>query len=125
MNEDTLARMHARARAVRTRVQIRQWNYRQRNLAAGVWFRLRRILSDARVAYAIADEDADRLQSEGYSAEPCGKEVSPEKTILFVDEERLEKVESRRQIPVGLGPDFLASRAIALVAFDVAVGRAD
>jgi hypothetical protein len=119
MSEDILARMQARDRAVRARSQIRQWNYRQRNLAAGVWFRLRRILCDARAAYAIADEDAARLQSEGYRAEPCGKEVSPEKTLVFVDEKRLEKIASRRQIRVGRGPDFLSNRAIALVRFEI------
>jgi hypothetical protein len=118
MDSRPLDRMRARARAVKTRALIRSWQYRQRDLAAGMWFRLRRVLADAKAACVITDEDARRLVAEGYRAEACGSEVSPEKTILFVDEPRLSKVESRRPIPVGLGPDFLAARAIALIAFD-------
>ena len=110
--------MRARARAVRTRATVRSWNYRQRNLAAGVWFRLRRVLADARAAYVISDADARRLVAEGYRREACGREVAPEKTILFVDEWRLSKLEACRPIPLSLGPDFLSARAIALIAFD-------
>jgi hypothetical protein len=111
-------RMHARARAVRTRALIRRWTYRQRNLAAGVWFRLRRVLADAKAAYEISEKDAGRLVSEGYRPEPCGEDVAPAKTILFVDEPRLCRIEVRRPIRVGLGPDFLAARVIALLPFD-------
>ncbi len=118
MHSRPLDRMQARAREVRTRVAVRRWNYRQRNLAAGVWYRLRRVLADARAAYVISDQDARRLATEGYRVEACGGQVTPEKAILFVDETRLSSVESRRSIPVGLGPDFLTATAIALVAFD-------
>jgi len=111
--------LRARAQAVRTRAAVRRWSYRQRDLAAGVWFRLRRVLADAKDAYVISDDDARRLVAEGYAAEACGAEVSPEKTILFVDQRRLSMIDGRRPIPVGLGPDFMAARAIALVRFDV------
>jgi hypothetical protein len=67
--------MQARARLVRTRSAIRHWEYRQRHLAAGVWFRLRRVLADASAAYAIAEEDAYRLGAEGYVSEACGAEL--------------------------------------------------
>ena len=117
MDSAALERMKARAHAVRTRAAVRSWNYRQRNLAAGVWFRLRRVLADARAAYVISDEDARRLVAEGYRAEACGLDVAPEKTILFVDERRLSKVDTW-PIPLGLGPEFLAAKAIALIAFD-------
>ncbi|MGH2400551.1 MAG: hypothetical protein ACRDF6_11985 [bacterium] len=123
MDSTSLDRMRARARAARTRAQIRSWSYRQRNLAAGVWFRLRRVLADARAAYHISDEDARRLVAEGYRPEACGGEVAPEKTILFVDERRLSKVETRRSIPVSLGQDFMAARSIALIRFDSAGGE--
>ena len=118
MDSRPLDRMQARARQVRTRVSVRRWNYRQRHLAAGVWFRLRRVLADAKAAYVISEQDARRLVAEGYRVEACGSQVTPEKAILFVDEARLSSVESRRSIPVGLGPDFLTATAIALVAFD-------
>ena len=118
MDSRHLDRMQARAREVRTRVAVRRWNYRQRHLAAGVWFRLRRVLADAHAAYVISEQDARRLITEGYRVEACGSQVTPEKAILFVDETRLSSVGSRRSIPVALGPDFLTATAIALVAFD-------
>ena len=117
MSPNGVDKLQARARAVRTRAAVRSWQYRQRNVAAGVWFRLRRTLADARTAYAIPADDARRLIAEGYRAEACGVELAPEKTILFVDEHRLSNIEGRRPIPVGLGPDFMAATAIALVPF--------
>ncbi len=118
MGSDAVERMRTRARLVRTRAAIRAWQYRQRNLAAGVWLRLRRVLADARSAYEIADEDARRLVAEGYRPERCGAELSPAKTLLFVERDRLARVASAREIPVGLGPEFLAARSVALVRFD-------
>ena len=122
MNSRALDKMRARARDMKTRSAVRHWHYRQRNLAGGVWFRLRRALADARAAYVISDDDARRLVAEGYQPEPCGAQVSPEKTMLFVDDARLSGIASRRQIPVSLGPDFLAASAIALVAFGDTTG---
>jgi hypothetical protein len=110
--------MHARARAVKTRVLVRRWQYLQRDLAAGVWFRLRRVLSNARAAYVVTEDDARRLAAEGFQPEPCGLELSPEKTIVFLDAGRLARFKRVRPIPVALGPEFLAARAIALVAFE-------
>lgn len=120
MPEGVVDRMHARARSVRTRAAVRQWQYRQRHLAAGAWFRLRRTLADARAAYAISSADAHSLLAEGYVPEACGTQVEPRKTILFVDEARLARLESRRPIPVRLGSDFLAAVAVALLPFDEA-----
>jgi hypothetical protein len=111
-------RREARARTVRATAAVRAWRYRQRHLAGGAWYRLRRVLSNARAIYAIAAEDAERLVSEGHWAAPCGRDFSPERTIVFVDETRLSQVASRRPLPVGLGPDVLAAPALALVPFD-------
>lgn len=118
MNRHAIEGMNARARAVKTRAVVRRWKYRQRRHAAGVWFRLRRALADARLAFVIGEDDAERLIAEGYAPERCGAEVEPAKTILFVDEARLRTIEGRRAIDVGLGPDFLAARSIVLVRFD-------
>jgi hypothetical protein len=118
MHSRTLDEMRARARAVRMRARVRAWSYRQRNLAAGVWFRLRRVLADAQAAWAIPEDEGRRLVAEGYEPEPCGRELSPEKIIVFVDEARLSTIESRRPIRVDLGPGFLGAAAIALLAFD-------
>ena len=122
MSRSTLDRLRERAYAVRTRAAVRHWRYRQRHLTAGVWFRLRRVLSDARVAYVISEDDARRLVMKGYTPEACGLRMAPEKTILFVDEHSLANLETR-QIPVGLGPEFLAARAIALIPFDASRPR--
>lgn len=117
MSEAALERMRARARAVAARAGVRRWEYRQRHLAAGVWYRLRRVLAEAESAYVISDEDAERLLAEGYVPEPCGSEIVPGKTLLFVDPVRLEGLDSRRQIRVDLGLDFLTAQAVALVRF--------
>lgn len=124
MDSQAIERMRARARAVQARAQVRAWNYRQRHHAAGVWFRLRRVLADAKAAYVISDEDARRLLAEGHGEVACGREVAPAKTMVFVNERRLDRVESRRAIRVGLGPAFLAAGAIALVTFDEMEGAA-
>lgn len=118
MGSSGLDGMRARARAVRRRASIRGWEYRQRHLAAGVWFRLRRLLAGAKAAYVVSIEDARRLVADGYRPEACGAQISPEKILLFVDAARLARVESRREIPVGLGPEFLMAPAVVLVAFD-------
>lgn len=117
MDNRALERMRTRARAVRARAATQSWSYRQRNLAAGVWFRLRRVLADAQAAYEISGEEARQLVVEGYRPEQCGREVVPEKTILFVDPARLSRLATRRPIRVGLGPDFLAATNVALVRF--------
>ena len=118
MNNPAVARLRERAREARTRAEIRAWNYRQRNLAAGVWFRVRRALARAKAAYAITDEDARQLVAEGFEPEASGLELTPGKTLLFVDDARLAGVVGRRAIPIGLGPEFFAASSIALVPFE-------
>ena len=66
----------------------------------------------------ISAEDARRLVAEGYECLACGREIAPEKAIVFVDERRLERVGSRRPIRVDLGPAFLTADAVALIRFD-------
>jgi hypothetical protein len=118
MNGAALERLRARAQAVRTRAAIRRWQYRQRDLADGVWFRLRRVLAGARAAYVISDDDARILAAEGYVTDPSGRGIVPEKQIFFVEASRLAALPSARPIPVSLGPEFLGARAVALVAFE-------
>jgi hypothetical protein len=113
-----IERMEARAKAVRTRAQVRAWQYRQRHHAAGMWFRLRRTLADAAEAYVVSGDDAARLSEDGYAPVACGREMSPEKAIFFVDAARLARVPSRRRIPVNLGPEFLGATAVVLVRFE-------
>jgi hypothetical protein len=72
VNNPAVERLRDRARGARTRAEIRAWNYRQRNLAVGVWFRVRRALARARAVYAITDEDARQLIAEGFEPETSG-----------------------------------------------------
>jgi hypothetical protein len=114
-------RREARARAIRATAVVRAWRYRQRQLAGGAWYRLRRLLADARAIYAIDVQDARRLLAEGRQAAAAGWDFAPERTILFVDEQRLSRIASRRPLRVGLGPDVLGAPALALVPFDDAL----
>lgn len=118
MRNTPRARMEDRAKAVRTAALVRTWRYRQRHLAAGVWLKFRLVLARAKAAYAISDAEARQLVDEGYRVESCGRELAPEKTLLFVHEQRLSTIASRRQLRVGLGPDVLTAPVIVLVPFD-------
>jgi hypothetical protein len=113
-----IERMETRAKAVRARALVRAWEYRQRHHAAGMWFRLRLTLVDAEEAYAISADDAALLREGGSAQAECGREMSPEKPMFFVEAEGLTRLPSRRQIPVNLGPEFLAAVAVALVKFE-------
>jgi hypothetical protein len=108
---DVMQAMRTRAHDVRTRAAIRSWKYRQRNLAAGVWFQVRRALAAAQDAYAISDADARQLLDEGYKPDACGARLEPQKTIIFVDSMRLSRIESRGRIPYASARIFCSPRA--------------
>jgi hypothetical protein len=109
--------LHRRAREIRARAAVRAWEYRQRHHAKGVWFRLRRVLAEAREAWAIPPDEADRLVAEGYVPEAVGSELAPPKRILFVPEARLATISARRRLRVGLGADLLGAPCVVLVRF--------
>lgn len=110
--------LHRRVREIRARAEIRKWEYRQRNHAKGVWFRLRRVLADAELAYGLDDEEMEQLLAEGFCLEAVGGELQPVKRILFVTEARLRLISGRREIPVRLGPELLGERNLALLRFE-------
>ena len=107
-----------RVRQLRSRVLVRSWEYRQRRHARGVWFRLRRVLTDASAAYVIPADEARRLIAEGYRAEPVGAELEPPKLIIFVPAERLAQIASARAVPVRLNGECLLTECLALTPFD-------
>lgn len=107
--------MQRRARRIRANALVRRWEYRQRNHARGVWFRLRCLLSDAKAAWRLSEQDALRLIAEGYRPESVGEELEPRKVILVLPEERLVKVESRAEVGLRLSAELLQSRFLALV----------
>jgi hypothetical protein len=109
--------MERRARRVRSQLARRAWEYRQRHHAGGVWFRLRRLLADASAAYAVPEEVARQLQTEGFPAEPVGAELEPPKVILSVPASRITRIDGARALPLRLGGELLGARYIALVRF--------
>jgi hypothetical protein len=109
--------LERRAREIRRQI-IRAWEYRQRHHAHGVWFRLRRVLADARAAYAISRPDAEALIAAGHTPEPVGAELAPPKILLFIDAEQATRLPSARPIQVRLTGELLAVECLALVRFD-------
>jgi len=73
------------------------------------------VLVEATAAYVIPEEEARRLIAEGVVPEPVGRELEPEKTLLFVDQTRLTGVRGRREVPLRLGPELLGARCLLLV----------
>ena len=109
--------LHRRVEQIRARAKVRAWTYRQRQHAKGVWDRLRRILADARIAYAISEKDAAMLQARGIVPEPVGLELEPSKTILFVSPAQLATISDKQELAVRLNAEFLQARYIALERF--------
>jgi hypothetical protein len=107
-----------RLRELRSRMLIRSFAYRQRRHAAGVWFRLRRVLADAREAHAISDDDAKRLIAEGRRPEPVGQELAPPRVIILLPPERVARVPSARPLTVRLNAELLSAECLALVPFE-------
>jgi hypothetical protein len=112
-----MSSLERRARDVRARNAIRAWEYRQRRHSKGVWFRLRRVLADARLAYVITEAAVLEFRSHGYEPEPVGAELEPQKVIIFVPEDLLARSPDARRISVRLDAELLAAPCLALVRF--------
>lgn len=109
--------LQRRARDMRGRLAIRAWEYRQLTHAKGAWFRLRRLLVDARGAWVITDQEATQLIADGLRPEPVGEELIPAKRIIVITEDRLAGLANRQEIPVRLNAALLSARNLALVRF--------
>lgn len=107
-----------RLRQLRSRLLVRSWDYRQRRHARGVWYRLRRVLADAREAHAIPSQEGKKLMTEGYLAEPLGQELEPARLIIFAPPERIAQIARARPLTVGLGAELLAAECLALTRFE-------
>jgi hypothetical protein len=110
--------LHRRVREMRARVLTRTFEYRQRRLARGVWYRLRRALTLAREAYIVPREDGEHLLAEGFPADPVGSELSPPRLIIRVPGDRIARLPSARPLPVRLSADLLAADCLVLVPFE-------
>ena len=101
----------------RSRVLVRNWEYRQRHHATGVWFRFRRVLAAAREVYAIPPDEARRLVAEGCRPEPVGMELEPPRLLLFVPAGRVTQITSARPLAVRLSAELLSAECLVLVPF--------
>lgn len=110
--------LHRRARRIRQRAAVRQWEYRQRRHAKGVWVRLTRLLADMSHAWEIDKTFADRLVAEGCTVESVGLEIEPPKTLIVIPETRPDPSDAEaRPLPVNLGAELLAARYVVLRRF--------
>ena len=114
------ATLERRLRQMRSRVLVRSWDYRQRNHARGVWFRLRRALAGARAVYSISADEAGQLAAEGCRVDLVGEHLAPTKTILVVPAERVSRLVSARPLKVSLNAELLAADCLVLVPFQAA-----
>jgi spermidine synthase len=110
--------LERRIREQRARVLMRSFDYRQRHHARGVWFRVRRVLADARAAYVIPENDARTLIAEGHRVEPVGQELEPPKLIVIASSARISQIASAHPVPVRLGGDLLTAQFLALTPFE-------
>ncbi len=110
--------LHARAGAIRSRALVRRWEMRQLGRAAGVWFRLGRLLALSRSAWALSDSDAERLVAAGCSPHPVGLELEPPRKLFVIAEEQLASLASAREVPLRASAEILGCRALALVPFE-------
>jgi hypothetical protein len=106
-----------RLRQLRSRVLVRAWDYRQRHHSRGVWYRLRRVLAEAREAYAVSAQEAAELIAEGCVPEPVGAELAPARPILFVTADRARRLASARPLAVRLSAELLGAEGLALTRF--------
>ena len=111
-----------RLRELRSRMLVRAFDHRQRRHARGVWFRLRRVLTFAREAYALPADEAKRLLAEGHRPEPVGQELEPQRVILFVPAARVARIASARRLAIRLSAELLSAKCLALVPFETEVG---
>ncbi|MGH9321012.1 MAG: hypothetical protein ACRD3V_14155 [Vicinamibacteria bacterium] len=63
-----------------------------------------------------------RLLDEGYKPEPVGRELEPEKFIVFIPAGRAERIQGAKELEVRLTAPLLEERAIALVRFSSECG---
>jgi len=83
-HEAAIQALHERARAFRSRIQVRAWEQRQIEGSKGTWYRVRRLLARAERAYAASDEAIEELVAAGARCDPVGEELEPRKRYVLV-----------------------------------------
>jgi hypothetical protein len=104
-----------RIQAIRARCRVRNWEYRQRNLARGAWGRFREALALAEEAYAIDDAIYAELVAAGGRPDERGAGLEPPRRIVWIDRARAAAL--GRPLVLRLDPELLAVHVLALVPF--------
>ena len=112
-------KMRKRVRDIHARAAVRRWEYRQRDRAKGVWFRLRRELTRARAVYVLSAAVADALERERANRASVGDELHPKRKIFWVTDAELDRYRAGIE-EIAINLDLLArpDGAWALVPFD-------
>ncbi len=95
----------------------RRREYRQRNHAAGAWFRLRLLLALCEEAYVLTEVDLDSLLATGFRLHPVGSEFLPARSILLLPQDRRAEGAELPRLPIRLGSGVLTLPRIAVVPF--------
>ena len=111
------AALQRRVRRHRSRLVTRAWEYRQRHLAHGVWFRWRCLLAQSERAYAVEPDEARRLVALGGRTAPVGDELQPPRPIVVLPPGMERDLRQARALPVSLSADLLTAPALVLVPF--------
>jgi len=115
--------LEQRVARMRQRLVVRAWEYRQRDLAKGVWTKVRRLLVDAESAWIIDAADVEIVRAAGIRPESDGLRLQPPKEIRFVSSEVLSTLPSRQTIDLGMNAAFLEATHVVLVAHPGFRGR--
>ena len=115
----TLEDLHRRARQARSRYLVRQREYRERDLAGGVWAKLQAELALTERAYRIDEATARALESAGRPPLEAGLHLSPELAAYVLSPAEVSGVELGNELRVGL-PELLHAGRVVLVRFAVA-----
>lgn len=109
--------LQRRVREIRSRAAVRRWEMRQLDRAGGSWFRVARVLTYTRRAWAIGPADVEALLAAGYAPHSAGLDLEPPRKLFLVSEERVASLQSARPVELRASPELLAHRALALVPF--------
>src|SRR5262245_26128011 len=112
-----MTKLERRVKAIRARALVRSWEFRQRHLAHGAWFRFREALAMAREAYSVDETTLRSLLAEGSTPDARGSGLEPPRAIVWVTAERIALIAGARRLALRLDAEMLATRWLALVPF--------
>ncbi len=114
-----------RVRRIRANRVRGAFAYRQRNLAAGAWFGLRRLLAGAEAAFSLSAAEIAALTAAGHRPAEEGLRFEPPLSLFVVSKAQIERVGDATPLPVRLSAELLGARAVALIPFELRRSTAD